>query len=123
MNRHALKDEHWNRIKHEFPKPKSTGRPPTPPRVAFDAMLWIMKNGSPWRDLPEEFPPCRTIWHIFNDWNKKGILGRVQQHLLEEIDLDPELWCIDGTNVRVSPAAAGGGKKGIRTNRMIMPSA
>ena len=112
MNRHALTDEQWERIEPCFPTPKRRGRPPTPARVAFEAMLWIMKTAAPWRDLPAEFPPCRTIWHLFNAWNQAGILGKVLQQLHQEIELDPELWCVGGTNVRVSPAAAGGGKRG-----------
>lgn len=123
MNRHALKDEQWSRIADCFPEPAATGRPPWPNRVMFEAMLWVMKTGSPWRDLPAEMPPGKTVWHRFNAWNREGILGRVLQRIHEQIEPDPELWCIDGTHVRISPAAAGGGKKGIPRNRRIMRSA
>lgn len=120
MERHRLTDEQWSGIADLFPIRKRTGRPPRNRRQVLDGVLWILNTGSPWRDLPAEFGPWATAWDLFDRWNADGTLAAVLQRLRGEVDLDGELWCIDGTTVRAHKCASGGGKKGIRTNRLIM---
>ena len=117
MHRHQLTNAQWERIQHCFPEAASTGRPPSPPRQQFGGMFWLMKTGVSWRDLPPRFGPWQTVYGTFNKWNGDGTLQRVIDCLVHDLDLNDELWCIDGTNIRASPAAAGGGKKGTQTNR------
>lgn len=121
MVRHRLTDEQWALIADLFPPPKPTGRPPRDRREIVDAILWILRTGSPWRDLPEEFGPWGTVWDLFDTWNADGTLDNILQRLrsaaVDAGDIDGELWCVDGTNVRAARCAAGGGKKGIRRNR------
>lgn len=123
MARHGLTDEQWKLIEEVFPAPALTGRPPTDRRLIVDGILWILNTGSPWRDLPEEFGPWETVYGCFNRWNDDGTLDIILQNLRgERIDsgaMDDDLWCIDGTIVRAHRCAAGGGKKGTPTNRMI----
>lgn len=127
MVRHRLADNEWQAIEDLFPKPARTGRPPTPAREVVDAILWILRTGAPWRDLPEEFPPWGTVWDLFDKWNASGLLDAVLKHLrVEEVDIgniDEELWCVDGTIVRAARCAAGGGKKGTPTNQPTTRSA
>jgi len=122
--RHRLTDEQWDCIADIFPPPAKTGRPPSDRRMIIDGILWIMRTGSPWRDLPEEFGPWRTVWDLFNKWNADGtldeILSRLRAMYVDAGEIDKELWCIDGTNVRAARCAAGGGKKTIRRNQKIM---
>lgn len=124
MTRHRLTDKQWALIADLFPAPAATGRPPTDRRLVVNGILWILKTGSPWRDLPEdEFGPWETIYGLFNTWNESGlfdeILQRLQASVIDEGHLDRKLWCIDGTIVRAHRCAGGGGKKGIRKNRLI----
>ncbi len=115
-----LTDEEWDLIKDAFPEPAATGRPRRDPRTIVDAILWILRSGSPWRDLPEEFGPWQTAWGLFDKWNSNGILDtilrRLQAAFVDIGEIDQDLWCIDGTIVRAARCAAGGGKKGIRRN-------
>jgi transposase len=124
MARRRLTDGQWELIADIFPGPARTGRPPTDRRLVVDAIVWILRTGSPWRDLPEEFGPWETIYGLFNAWNSDGTLEKILRSLqAAQIDIgaiDEELWCIDGTIVRAHRCAAGGGKKGIRKNRLIM---
>ena len=124
MARHRLSDQQWSLIEDIFPKPKPMGRPPVDPRDMIDAIFWRLRTGSPWRDLPEEFGPWKTVYNHFDKWNSDGILDQVQHRLLQNIvkdnGIDMDLWCIDGTVIRAARCAGGGGKKGIRTNRLIM---
>ncbi len=124
MARHGLTDEQWDLISEAFPPVKRTGRPPTDRRIVIDAILWIQRTGSPWRDLPEEdFCPWETAYGLFNEWNNNGLLDEILQRLrAAHIDIgaiDGNLWCVDGTIVRAHRCAAGGGKKGIRKNQKI----
>ena len=124
MARLLLSDDEWEAIADLFPEPAATGRPPRNRRVIFNGILWILRTGSPWRDLPEEFGPWQTVWRLFDQWNDDGTLdaaqARLQASLAEADEISKELWCIDGTVVRAARCAAGGGKKGTRRNQPIM---
>jgi transposase len=121
MVRHRFTDEEWNLIKDVFPPPARTGRPPRDRRQVVDGILWILRTGAPWRDLPEEFGPWATVWDLFDTWNADGTLDEILRRLraarIDAGEMDDELWCVDGTVVRAARCAAGGGKKGIRRSR------
>lgn len=82
--------------------------------------MWVLNTGVPWRDLPAEFGPWATAWDLFDTWNADGTLALVLRRLQGEVEIDDELWCIDGTTVRAHKCASGGGKKGTRPSRRIM---
>lgn len=124
MARLLLTDEEWDLIADVFPKPAATGRPPRDPRQVVDGILWILRTGSPWRDLPAEFGPWQTAWRLFDQWNSDGTLNealqRLQTAFIDIGEIDNDLWCIDGTIVRAARCAGGGGKKGTLRNQLIM---
>ena len=117
MIRHRLKDEQWELIKDVFGPPAATGRPPRDRRQVIDGILWVLNTGVAWRDLPAEFGPWQTVWHRYNQWNGDGTLDAILGELIGEVQINEDLWCIDGTTVRAHKCAAGGGKKGIKTSR------
>ena len=119
MLRHRLTDEQWDLIGDLFAQPKRTGRPPRDRRTMMDGILWILRTGSPWRDLPDDFGPWATVWDLFNTWNHDGTLCAILNRLRGQVKIDEQLWCVDGTIVRAARCAAGGGKKGIRRNPRI----
>src|SRR5208337_620263 len=97
-------------------RPGKVGRPPSDHRPIVNGILWILHTGAPWRDLPEPYGPWQTVFTRFNGWRRDGTWVRIVTSLLDELDdkgqLDHDLWCIDGSVIRASRAAAGGGKKG-----------
>ena len=115
MARLLLTDEEWELIADLFPRRAATGRPPRDARVVLDGILWILRTGSPWRDVPEEFGAWKTCWRKFDEWNATGTLAKILQRLQAAFvsagAIDQQLWCIDGTTVRAARCAAGGGKK------------
>ncbi len=123
MLRHRLTDEQWELIADLFPKPKRTGRPPRGRRQIVDGILWILRTGSPWRDLPQEFGPWATVWDLFDKWNADGTLQAILDRVRGEVDIDDELWCVDGTIVRAAKCASGGGKKTMPRSRKTTRSA
>jgi transposase len=123
MPRHRMTDAEWELIADIFPEPAATGRPPRNPRELLDAIFWIVRTGAPWRGIPEEFGPWKTVYNHFDSWNSDGTLDQVRRRLLsrfvDEDEIDSELWCIDGTIVRAARCVNGGGKKATRKNRRI----
>ena len=124
MARLLLTNDEWDLMADVFPEPGAMGRPPRDKRQVVNGILWILRTGAPWRDLPEEFGPCKTVWRLFDQWNADGtldkVLRRLQAAFVDIGEIDQELWCIDGTIIRAARCAAGGGKKGIRRSRLIM---
>jgi transposase len=125
MARLLLTDDEWELIADVFPEPAATGRPRRDARTVLDGILWVLRTGSPWRDLPEEFGAWKTAWRMFDTWNADGtlaeILHRLQAAFVAAGAIDGQLWCIDGTTVRAARCAAGGGKKGIRRSLATTP--
>jgi transposase len=116
MKRHELMDEQWMLIEPELPRSTAhTGRPARDRRTIWNAIFWILRTGAPWRDLPERFGPWQTAYHHFARWRRDGVLDRILRKLQIRLDregrIDWNLWCIDGTHIRASRAAAGADKK------------
>lgn len=122
MARLLLTDDEWELVADVFPEPAATGRPRRDPRQVLDGILWVLRTGSPWRDVPPEFGTWKTCWRMFDTWNADGtlaeILRRLQARFVAAGAIDEELWCIDGTTVRAARCATGGGKKGTRRSLM-----
>jgi transposase len=116
MERHALTDEQWELVSPWIPRSKATtGRPAKDPRLMLNGIFWILGTGAPWRDLPERFGSCKTVHRYFSQWRRTGVFAKMVEALQAKLDangqIDWELWCVDGANVRASRAAAGAEKK------------
>lgn len=111
MHRYEIKDEEWEQIKDLLPTDilARQGRPPKPNRDILNGILWIVRSGAPWRDLPERFGPWQTVYDRFNKWAKGGIFEKIFELL--NIDADTQDLSIDSTSVKVHQHAAGA-KKG-----------
>ena len=115
-NRHDLTDAQWAAIEPHLPPQKpSTGRPNRPHRNVLNAILWRLRTGAPWRDLPARFGPWETIYSRFRRWKERGVWDLVLAALQAEADargdLDWSLHFLDGTIIRAHQHAAGA-KKG-----------
>jgi transposase len=64
----CLTDAQWALLQPLLPKPGKRGRPPTDRRWVIDAILYVTKGGIQWRLLPINFPPWKTVYHIFRKW-------------------------------------------------------
>jgi len=121
--RHELSDAQWKRLRPLLPPQRAeTGRPAKDHRTVVNAILWRLRTGAPWRDLPERFGPWQTVYSRFRRWQQAGVWDRVLAALQAEADaageLDWSLHFLDGTTVRAHQHAAGA-KKGA----VIRPSA
>lgn len=72
-----LNDEQWEKIKCMFEKSKRRGRPSLNPRTVFNAILWIMRSGGRWRDLPIRYGNWNSIYHKFRQWCEQDLFKRL----------------------------------------------
>lgn len=117
ITREGPTEEQWKVIESLLPpeKPK-TGRPNKCHRLIILAILWILRTGAPWRDLPERFGPWETVYSRFYRWTKKGIWKRVEQAVRQQAknrgQIDWRANHIDATVVRAHQHSAGARKIG-----------
>ena len=110
MERHALTDEQWARLKDLLPGRRgTTGRPARDNRLFVDAVLHVGKTGVPWRDLPGRFGNWNSVWRRFDRWSRRGVWEGVFESLQ---DPDLEWLLLDSTIVRAHQHAAGAKKGG-----------
>jgi transposase len=113
--RRALTEAQWLRIQPLVPgKEGDKGRHGEDNRLFVDAVLWLVRAGAPWRDLPSEFGHWNSVFQRFR-WAKKGVWKRIFDALIE--DPDSEYLIIDSTIVRAHQHAAGGQKGGAKMRR------
>src|SRR5256885_1410060 len=78
-----LGDAEWAMIEPRLPQRKRLGRPPkTEMRSVVNALLYMVRTGCQWRQLPREFPPYTTVQHYFCAWLDSGVLERINFELL-----------------------------------------
>lgn len=104
--RRALTNRQWERIAPELPgKDGDPGRTGADNRRFLEAVLWIVRTGAPWRDLPGEFGKWKTVYTRFWRWAQKGIWESLFKRLAEDPDFEYAI--IDGTIVRVHQDGTG----------------
>ena len=118
MRRHELTDEQWERLRPWLPPQQPrTGRPNHDHRHIINGILWILRTGAPWRDLPERYGSWRTVYSRFRRWQQAGrwdeVLRCLQAEAAHEGTLDGSLTMIDGSSIRAHQHAAGARKGGI----------
>jgi transposase len=105
MRRGELSDKQWERLRPLLPPQKpNTGRPNLEHRQIINGILWVLRTGAPWRDLPERYGKWTTVSSRFYRWRKAGVWEQVLAQLQAEGDaqseLDWEVHFVDGTTGR-----------------------
>lgn len=114
IKRYELTHEQWNRIEPVLPgKVSDPGRTAGDNRLFVNAVLWVLRSGARWSDLPERYGKYKSIHKRFGRWAAAGVWERVFQTLTR--DRDNEYLMIDSSIVRAHAQAATGKKGGSRT--------
>ncbi len=99
-----LTDPQWQLIAPLFETASSkskVGRPPTPARDVLNGVLWILKTGARWKDLPPQYPPYQTCHRRFQQWARDGTMENALRALAEDLrergGIDIREAYIDGT--------------------------
>ncbi|MFJ1753322.1 IS5 family transposase [Kitasatospora sp. NPDC088134] len=115
MGRGEITDAGWARIEPLLPQRDGAGRPWRDHRQVVNGVLWRLRTGAPWRDLPERYGPWQTVYRRFAQWEKDGTWAA----LLREVQVRDDAvgaveWTvsIDSTAARAHQHAAGARKKG-----------
>jgi transposase len=104
MHRHELTDEQWRRIEPLLPR--HGRRSARGDRSFLNAVLFLMKTGCPWRDLPERYGNWKTVYNRFANWSRIGHFERIFKALRLKVDKRGSL--LDATIARAHQDAAGG---------------
>jgi transposase len=102
-----LTDEPWDVLKPIIPvpprRPDGRGRPWRDAREVLNGILWILRTGAQWKDLPTRYPPYQTCHRRFQQWVRSGVLERILRALATDLEerggIDLSECFIDGTFV------------------------
>ena len=117
VDRLILSDGQWERISaHIIGDERTRGSSGRDNRMFVEAVLWIVRTGAPWRDLPEIFGAWNSVFRRFSRWSRK----RVWYHIFAAMADDPdfEYLILDSTIVRAHQHAAGA-KRGLRIRPLV----
>jgi len=110
MARYDLSETEWRLIEGLLPnKPRGVAR--VDDRRVVNGIFYVLRTGSPWRDLPERYGPYTTVYNRYNRWAKAGVWLRIFETLAAKSPQSMQL--IDSSIIRAHQHAAGG-KKGVR---------
>jgi len=85
----VLTDEDWERIAPHLPEhpasPKG-GRPRADDRECLEGILWLLRSGARWQDIPLDLPSGSTCWRRLQEWASEGVLEKIQAELIAELN-------------------------------------
>jgi transposase len=115
----GITDKQWEFIRPLFPQRELAeglpGRPYRPARDVLDGVLWVLRTGAQWNEMPKRYPPYQTCHRRFQKWVRVGLMKRLLRALAEDLrhrgKLDLSEAYIDGSH-------AGAKKGGLSLGRL-----
>ena len=109
MAKPLLSDKQWARLEPLLPQYSSAGRPWKDNRAVLEGILWVLKTGARWRDLPGDFGvSAATCWRRLRQWEDEGIWLKVWRQFLAELDRRGQLdWSESFIDGSFAPAKKG----------------
>lgn len=113
-----LTDAQWAVIGPLLPKPRvrkdGRGRPWRDSRDVLNGILWVLRTGAPWKDVPDRYPPYQTCHRRFQAWNRTGAMQDALRALAQDLEerggIDVSECFIDATFAPAKKGAAEWGK-------------
>jgi len=108
MPKPFLSDEQWKKIEPLLPQSSRRGRPWADNRRVLEGILWVLKTGARWRDLPPEYPSPSTCWRRLQLWEEQDVWLDVWRQFLAELDARGRLdWSESFVDGSFAPAKKG----------------
>ena len=111
-----LTDAQWEKVRPLLPQVRRSrrgGRPPANDRKVLEGILWILRSGARWQDLPDEFPSPSTCWRRLRDWEEQGVWLTIWRAFLAELNEREQLnWSESFLDGSFAPAKKGARKSG-----------
>jgi transposase len=105
----SVTDKQWKKISDKIKRQGVMGRPRADDRRTFNAILYVLRTGCRWNDLPREYGHSSTAWRRLRQWMKDGTLLRLWRHLLRDLDargkIDWSRFSMDGSYVKTKKGA------------------
>lgn len=114
MSRHEseLTDAQWVYIVPLLPEVKASpkgGPKPIPNRPVFEGILWVLRSGARWKDLPDRYPSPSTCWRRLRAWEEQDVWLKAWRALLKQLDERGQLdWAETFADGSFAPAKKGG---------------
>jgi putative transposase len=119
-SRYELSEAQWLRLKDILPgRVEHVGRTAEDNRRFVNGVLWMLRSGARWSDLPERYGKYKSVHTRFMRWARGGVWERIFDDLVA--DKKNQYLMIDSTIVRAHPQAATGRKKGAKTRLWGVP--
>jgi transposase len=126
IRRYELTDPEWDALQRFLPSVVTGGRPRVDDRRVLNGIVWKIRSGAPWRDVPSRYGSWQSVYTRFRRWALDGTFGRMLAEVQTRADAAGDIdWLVsvDSTIVRAHQTATGvkgGAEK--RTNHKITPS-
>ena len=119
VGRGELTDAAWAALAPLLPANRRRGKQWRDHRQVLNGILWRLRTGAPWRDLPERYGPWRTGYDRFARWRRDGTWDRLLAHVQTKSDaVGAVVWevSVDSTHIRAHQHAAGAHKRPSRAD-------
>jgi transposase len=107
-----LTDAQWKHLEPLLPEPRNSkkgGRKHIPNRACFEGILWVLRSGARWKDLPRQYPSPSTCWRRLQAWEESGVWLKAWRALLGQMDAKGQLdWAEVFADGSFAPAKKGG---------------
>src|SRR6187399_1765022 len=116
-HRHGLSDSQWEKIRDLLPgKQGDPGRTASDNRLFVEAVIYVLKTGIPWEDLPSRYGKPNTVWKRFDRWCAAGVWEQIAA-ALEDPDLEEVQ--LDSTSIKAHPIASTGRRQAQEKKRTL----
>jgi putative transposase len=108
----SLTNAQWQVIENKLPEQMLKRKRRWSLQIIFEAILYVLKNGCNWRDIPVDFPPSGTVYYYFKTWRDNGLIEVLSQELSGDYrqsvgkERSPSVGIIDAQSVKATAVSA-----------------